>query len=361
MFQKSINANDPIAEDGKTHHFKVKLTDTLTNRPVKGKVAYYVFDNSEDTFNAENIKHADIDSEGKIDVYIKAGQYVKLGRMIDDDDALQYLLYPLSYDDVNYINPVYAPELGALPYNVAYEIEEVDEDYEGTLLVENTDKGNGIFDRQIVGMEKDGSIAQEFVDKLGGAQFVNTRKQGALAIKTDVKDKKDNDPIKFVVKITDAAKEFPEELTYTKADGTSGTIRFRKGDAVTIKDRDNEENSLEATEYIAEIELENKDELTIEGLPSGAKYEVIQDEESAKKYECLPTDEVGYIKPDDSDDISRAIFTDKKEESNIIDRIISGEPKTGDIIILSAIVLTISMIVLRKTALLKKKNTKRNH
>lgn len=361
MFQKNVNQDDPLAEDGKSHHFKIKLTDILTEKPVQGKVAYYIFDNADDTYNAENIKYADIDSEGKIDVYVKPGQFIKLGQMLDDDDILQYLLYQLSYQDFDRRNPVYAPELGALPYNVAYEIEEVDDDYEATLLVEETDKGNGIFNPQLVTMEKDGQTAQEFVDKLGGAQFVNTRKQGALAIKTDVKDKKDSDPIKYVVKITDAAKEFPEELTYTKADGTSGTIRFSKGDTVTIKDRDNDENTLEATEYTAEIELNNKDELTIEGLPSGAKYEVIQDEESANKYKCMPTDEVGYIKPDNSDEISKAVFTDKKEESNIIDRIISGEPKTGDIILISAIVLAISVLVLRKTKASKKQTIRSRH
>jgi len=109
--------------------------------------------------------------------------------------------------------------------------------------------------------------------------FVNTNNTyGKLKVEKSVKGNgADTDKsFKFTVKLTGASSYGTIKATYTKGDET-GDIEFA------------------ADDYSCEFELKDGESITIDGLPTGVKYTVTEDDYSDDGYTTTSTGETGTI------------------------------------------------------------------
>ncbi len=386
MFQKDYEEAFDIEENNKQFHYRVKLVDPLTQKPLSGKIAYYIYSDKDQVADIVNdVKYATLDSEGYIDIYLKAGEYVKIGKTITDEEViskkLRYRAMPLdktyiSSNAEELISVQYFNDLGMIPYGVEYTIEEVEDNYNSVVDKEGAEKGVSKIkyagEYYIVGYS-----AKEYYEYLGGFKFINSRKTGSLTIQKVVEGKETDEKFKFNIKITDAAKQFPLEYKYVDENGDVGKINFVEGEKI-IKD------NIEYTEYTTIIELKSGQKIIINDLPAGAKYKVTEALESMEGYNSEMSGATGEIKADDSDvksivsclnkeiiveeDKKEEIEEDKKEEieedkKEEVEEEAKQEnkkdesPKTGDAILLITSVLAVSIIVFMITSIkIKKKN-----
>jgi hypothetical protein len=136
MFQKVYDVNENNVELDKLHHFTVALWDTMANKPFTNKVAYYVYDSLEDSVDEdEDVHYVTPNSDGIIDIYIKANQTVRVGRSISElayDVAGIELRQSTTVSPVGYMVESFIPDSGELPYGIRYTISEVEDGYEAT-------------------------------------------------------------------------------------------------------------------------------------------------------------------------------------------------------------------------------------
>lgn len=375
MFQKDYEEETDLEEKNKQFHFRVKLIDSWTKKPLSGKVAYVIYSNDEQVIDIEtDVKYATLNSDGYIDIYLKAGEYAKLGKTLTDREISPKKLKGIymSRDELyiksnteESISVRYFNDLGMLPCGVQYTIEEVDENYNCTVEKEGSE--SGISQHRYAGeISKVGYSAKQYYIDLDGCKFINNRKTGTLTIQKVVEGKETDEKFKFNIKIIDSATKFPLEYEYTTEDGNIEKIKFVIGENVI-------EDSIGCTEYKTTIELKAGEKITIKGLPAGAKYEVTETFESTEGYDTQMIGATGKIKPDDSEEKSivkclnkEIVIEDtnknteneefKKEETKQeeIKQDEKNNPETGDKINVIIIVLVISMIILNTTIVIKK-------
>ena len=412
MFQKDYEETIDIEEKNKQFHFRVKLIDTLTQKPLSGKIAYYIYSDKEQVVDiVKDVKYTILDSDGYMDIYLKAGEYVRIGKTITDEEIslknlrAQYMSKKETYINSNeeeLISWQYFNDLGMLPYGVEYTIEEVDDTYNSVVDKEGAEKGVSKY--MYAGeYDKVKYTAKNYYGYLDGFKFINNRKPGSLTIQKVVEGKETDKTFKFNIKITDAATKFPLEYECVDENGLVGKINFVEGDKIT-------EDDIEYTKYTTTIELKSGQKIIINGLPAGAKYEVTEATESMEGYNSEIAGATGEIKADDSDvksivsclnkeiiveedkkeeieedkkeeieedkkeeieedkkeeieeDKKEEIEEDKKEEIEEGNKEETDEsPKTGDIIVFVTSALVISVIAFIATSIVikKKNNVKR--
>ena len=151
MFGKEYDENDKTVEEGKLFHFRVKLTDPATQNVLSGRVAYYTYTSDDEIIeDNNNVKYAELDENGYIDVYLKAGEYARLGKILTDEEIAAKKLYASGNSNKTLnkatdkdIYKYYFNDLGMLPYGVEYSVEEIDDDYDYNVIEENKENGIG--------------------------------------------------------------------------------------------------------------------------------------------------------------------------------------------------------------------------
>ena len=301
MFQKEYDNKNQLIEKDKKFHFRVKLMEPITKKPLSGKIAYYIYSDKEQVVDIVNdVKYATLDAEGYMDVYLKAGEYIRIGKELSDEEiVLKKLKFSkagiwdgnIETNTEDNISNKFFSDLGMLPYGVEYIIEEVEENYECVVDKEGAESGI----RKIIGSYSNIKYtAGEYYTKFNGFKFTNSRKAGSLTIQKVVEGKETDEKFKFNIKIIDAAKQFPLEYEYVDENGDVGKINFVEGEKI-IK------NNIEYTEYTTIIELKSGQKIIINDLPAGAKYEVTEALESMEGYNSEMSGATGEIKADDSD------------------------------------------------------------
>ena len=132
MFQKVYEEGDENVEQDKMHHFQIELWDTVADKPFTNKVAYYVYDSLEETVDEdEDVRYATPNSDGVIDIYIKAGQTVRVGRSFSQQAYAETGLELRRSTVVvsSYLEETYLAGSGELPYGIRYSIAEVEDGY----------------------------------------------------------------------------------------------------------------------------------------------------------------------------------------------------------------------------------------
>ena len=245
MFQKDYEETIDIEEKNKQFHFRVKLIDTLTQKPLSGKIAYYIYSDKEQVVDiVKDVKYTILDSDGYMDIYLKAGEYVRIGKTITDEEIslknlrAQYMSKKETYINSNeeeLISWQYFNDLGMLPYGVEYTIEEVDDTYNSVVDKEGAEKGVSKY--MYAGeYDKVKYTAKNYYGYLDGFKFINNRKPGSLTIQKVVEGKETDKTFKFNIKITDAATKFPLEYECVDENGLVGKINFVEGDKITEDD-----------------------------------------------------------------------------------------------------------------------------
>lgn len=306
MFQKEYSDELETMEKDKKFHFRIKLTDPITKKPLSGKIAYYIYSDKNQVVDVTNdVNYATLDSEGNMDVYIKAGEYVRIGKELTDEEIIPKKLREHStgaYDEAiisnteDLIYQKYFNDLGMLPYGVEYEVTEVEDNYNSLVDREGAQKGS--MELYYVGDYTNIKLsADQYYNRLRGFKFINNRKTGSLTIEKIVEGKQTDQKFKFDIKIKDSAIEFPLEYEYIDAIGNKGIISFVSEDKI-ISD------NIEYTEYTTSLELKAGEKITINGLSAGAQYEVIESDEYSTQYNTEMINATGKIKPDDSQEKS---------------------------------------------------------
>lgn len=278
MFNKEYDSDDATSEPDRVHDFEVTLKDASGN-PYTNKVAYYICDDLNTVIDEDaDVLYATPDQDGKFTIGLKAGQYVKLGRSVNDS-VLDFHLrlgqgWPrdVMIKDVTQLQNGCFPELGMLPYGIEYEIREVGTDYScraigatsGTLDSKN---GNSFYDLRSGHTLADFKALMEQDNSLPTTTFVNTRKTGSLEISKKVTGL-DNGKKEFVmdVEFTDSGKSFPATLLCTDGDG--------KVTRLTVTEKS-------AGVYTTEVTIKENETVEISGIPLGASYKVKERDTSA--------------------------------------------------------------------------------
>lgn len=132
MFQKVYEEGDENVEQDKMHHFQIELWDTVADKPFTNKVAYYIYDSLEETVDEdEDVRYATPNSDGVIDIYIKAGQTVRVGRSFSQQAYAETGLELRRSTGIasSYLEETYLAGSGELPYGIRYSIAEVEDGY----------------------------------------------------------------------------------------------------------------------------------------------------------------------------------------------------------------------------------------
>lgn len=132
MFQKVYEEGDENVEQDKMHHFQIELWDTVADKPFTNKVAYYIYDSLEETVDEdEDVRYAMPNSDGVVDIYIKAGQTVRVGRSFSQQAYAETGLELRRSTGVasSYLEETYLAGSGELPYGIRYSIAEIEDGY----------------------------------------------------------------------------------------------------------------------------------------------------------------------------------------------------------------------------------------
>ena len=355
MFKKEFEENTDIEEKDKEFHYRVKLTDPLTKMPLKGKIAYYIYSQSDKIADdTEDVKYAELDDNGYIDIYLKAGEYVRIGKMITDEEIaakeLRGRLDVMTMKKASEFDVyrLYFNDLGMLPLGVEYSIEEVDDDYSYVVDTEGAENGIGSYEfkeRYNTYLDKN---AEEWYELLNGFTFTNSRKTGSLTIEKVVDGESSNKEFKFNIKLLDRAEKFPLEYDFENSNGNKGKVTFTAGNKV-------EKDGKEYTEFTASVTMKAGESLTIKGIPAGTEYEVTEDDESSEGYTTEAIGATGKIKADDSKEKTVVKFTNK--ENVVVEEEVKEEIKqvqTGDVIRKVVTVLVIATLALGATYVRRK-------
>lgn len=294
MFNKEYDPNDKTTEPDKVHDFEVTLKDASGN-PYTNKVAYYICDSLDTVIDEDkDVAYATPDADGKFTIGLKAGQYVKIGRSINDSVLDYHLRRGQGWPDQVMINERTLgslqngcfPSLGMLPYGIEYEVKEVSTDYtakttgatSGTL---DSKSGASFYDLRTGHTLADFKAIMDQDASLPATTFVNTRKTGTLALNKVVTGL-DNGKKDFTLDIEfkDSGKSFPDALTCMRNDGTTSTVSVVKGDNGAYK---------------AQVTLKNGETAVLSGIPSGATYKVTESASSAEGFTVIYSNAEGTI------------------------------------------------------------------
>lgn len=301
MFNKEYDPADATSEPDRIHDFEVTLKDASGN-PYTNKVAYYICDDLNTVIDEDqDVLYATPDSDGKFTIGMKAGQYVKLGRSVNDSVLDYHLRLGQGWPDQVMIKQVSLlengcfPELGMLPYGIEYEIREVETNYtcqaigatSGTLDSKN---GKSFYDLRSGHTLADFKALMDQDSSLPVTTFVNTRNTGSLKITKKVTGL-DNGKKEFVMDIEfrDSGKSFPGTLSCVKNDGTATTL------TVTEKS---------SGVYTTEVTLKDGESLEITGIPSGATYKVKEQDSSADGFSVTYENDEGEINSSSKSSVS---------------------------------------------------------
>ena len=189
LFAKEYGDENELNEADREFTFKVTLKDPLTDNPLKGKVAYYVYSDMDSSVDREaDAKYAELNDAGEIEVSIKAGEVIRLGRIASDNFIDSHaFLYGLqsqamtSNNAMTRLRTSYIPEEGMLPAGVKYTIEELDKDYSTKIIVGDSEtegkeySGTSDYSDDIKfytwGMSN--ATAGTIWDEIGGVKFIN--------------------------------------------------------------------------------------------------------------------------------------------------------------------------------------------
>lgn len=299
MFKKSYDASSSYSENDKQHHFRVTLTDPLTGKPLdQDKVAYFIYSSDTDVQDNNKVRYANLNSNGQADIYVRAGETVRIGRAMSKDyfDNLSPVIHlgggkddTISSNTMWEYNELYLPEEGMLPYGTEYKIEEVEDGYTSAVA---SGSASGTVDYKyassLYSYAVRGRNSEDYYNEIGKAEFVNTRNTGSLKISKTVKGGPTDKSFDFEVKLNDNSTDFPTEYNYEKSDGTKGKITFNKGGTVN-------RDGMTCTEYTATVSLKDKESITINDIPADAQYSVQEKAESAEGYQVSYTGNEGYI------------------------------------------------------------------
>ena len=205
MFQKVYEEGDENVEQDKMHHFQIALWDTVADKPFTNKVAYYIYDSLEETVDEdEDVRYTTPNSDGVIDIYIKAGQTVRVGRSFSQQAYAETGLELRRSTGIasSYLEETYLAGSGELPYGIRYSIAEVEDGYiasvEGDaekIVLKNDSAGTFYNIRNENGEAFKAKLAQTGVEM---PVFTNTRKQ----IEPETPDTGDN--VKYYILVASA-------------------------------------------------------------------------------------------------------------------------------------------------------------
>ena len=280
VFAKEYDSSDKNAEPDKEHHFKITLKDTETGKAFSEKVAYYVYDGT-DAKSGEP-KFATPNGNGEIDIYLKAGQYCRVGRNFESS---MYSLTGYQYSYTSF-KDLYVPGTGMLPAGIEYTIEEISDDYTYTVDKNTSATINSVFYTQALNKLTADATLQDCLDlcdkySIDHPVITNVRKTGSLTVKKVVENDTSDKDFTFEIKLTDGS--FTGERTFTTKDqdGKSGTLTFTYNAA---------DKCLTAT-----VTLKAGKSLTIDGIPSGVTFEVKETGVDSGDYKVTYTDNTGTI------------------------------------------------------------------
>ncbi len=205
MFQKVYEEGDENVEQDKMHHFQIELWDTVADKPFTNKVAYYVYDSLEETVDEdEDVRYVTPNNDGVIDIYIKAGQTVRVGRSFSQQAYAETGLELRRSTVVasSYLEETYLAGSGELPYGIRYSIAEVEDGYIASVegdaekIVLNNDSAGTFYNiRNKNGEAFKAKLAQAGVEM---PVFTNTRKP----IELETPDTGDN--VKYYILVASA-------------------------------------------------------------------------------------------------------------------------------------------------------------
>ena len=275
-------------EEGKEYIFKIKgwipyIKDENIKQPVVGKYPYIKEDRASRAETENGM--LEFNEEGIAYITLKGNEYAVIGE--------NYIF--VDKNGEKFENRIPLGAFRGIKYNsflagTEFEIEELENDN---------------YNKDVSVVTKNAHIFE--------VNITNTRKfTGKLTINKKItNEQEDSDKeFKFKIKLTDAATDLPKEYNYT---GTKeGTLEF--------------DDNFEAT-----ITLKGKDSITIEGLPVGAKYEVVEEDYKPNGYITAVENAEGNI----TEDGETATFTNTKKIV-YIDKIskLTGEKLEGAELIL---------------------------
>lgn len=293
IFSKSYDPNDNSTQPDKIHDFEVTLTDDAGN-PYTGKVAYYICDGTDTVIDEDSdVQYAYPDSDGKFTIGLKAGQYVKIGRSLNDTVLNNNLRARQGWPDTalvtnaSFFNNACFPELGMLPYGIRYDVKETGTDYSCQTIgsdngVLDSNNGKAFYDLRT------GHTLQEFIDLMKSSNlpvtvFVNTRNTGSLTIeKTLIGTSASSGDFSIDVEFRDDAAQFPSVLSYVTDNGTSGSVNVTdSGNGI----------------YKVNLALRAGGSVTISGIPAGTTYNVTETSASSADYNVTYNNNSGSVSP----------------------------------------------------------------
>lgn len=294
VFSKIYDPNDTTVQTDELHTFEVTLNDSIAQAPFTERVAYYIVDDPAAAVDEDaDALYATPDADGKFTVEIRAGQYVRVGRVLTEAryNEMGLALHNRSGTDTSYKNfmgEAYIPGSGSLPFGVTYSIREISDDYTATSAGDVTAT---LLDGYSSRYQANTSC-QTIIDRLADVGitapvFTNTRDSGSLEITKVVTGVSDQDSFDFVLALTDDGDAFPASLPYTSSTGNNGTIALTAGVV----------NGNSVT-YTGSFTLAPDEKITINGIPSGTQFVITETDESAADFKVTYSNCTGTIARD---------------------------------------------------------------
>ena len=293
------------ADPDELYDFKVTLFDTALNRPHTGKV--WVTIGSVNLYNSimhgnfipSNIpvteKLVDTDANGSFYLSLKASEVAVLGRLYQDR------FYPQDYLTIgtnervynNQLSPMlYIPQEGLLPVYTKVTVEELTKDYEA-----------------VPGVGKPGGYVQEATSTFATTDvfhYLNARLfDSSLRLSKTVEG--ENGEFDFTIRLKDVSDTIPD--TYTYSGDKQGTLNFAaiSSETGTKTAKDGRTSDIEYSIFEATISLKGGESITIDGLPAGCEYEVI--EKDPEGYNVESTGSKGTLESGKTSEVS---FTNRR-------------------------------------------------
>ena len=293
------------ADPDELYDFKVTLFDTALNRPHTGKV--WVTIGSVDLYNSimhgnfipSNIpvteKLVDTDANGSFYLSLKANEVAVLGRLYQDR------FYPQDYLTIgtnervynNQLSPMlYIPQEGLLPVYTKVTVEELTKDYEA-----------------VPGVGKPGGYVQEATSTYATTDvfhYLNARLfDSSLRLSKTVEG--ENGEFDFTIRLKDVSDTIPD--TYSYSGDKQGTLNFAaiSSETGTKTAKDGRTSDIEYSIFEATISLKGGESITIDGLPAGCEYEVI--EKDPEGYNVESTGSKGTLESGKTSEVS---FTNRR-------------------------------------------------
>ncbi|MCR5213759.1 MAG: hypothetical protein K6E10_05035 [Eubacterium sp.] len=314
MFSKVYAENDSLVIPEDLHHFEVSLYDTDADCPFTQKVAYYIYDSKDaDIDDDADVQYIVPDAEGKFDVYLKAGQYIKVGRLMTPSlrkelgDSLTDSVYMPISDNSYY----YFPGSGEIPNGIKYSIKEISDDYSASVsgnydqIIKDGDTKHYYVATSYGGSYRNVNISEleNIMINLGiePSVFTNTRNRGSLSVEKIVKGNLDDDEFAFSIKLEGDKNIFPRSLDISSSLGNSSALEL-------TPDSDN------PGLYNGTFNLKAGEKITISGIPTGTKYSVAETSDPDGKYSVEYKDCEGSV----GIEVKNAVITNTEIEKEVV-------------------------------------------